>query len=132
MDVVYQFDGQCHFCDQFGHREVDCPRRFKLDHNGQDLNPKSYFYTLIPPGVALEAGKVRASSGGGSGGSGGGGRGGRGSDRSALAAVLEATARLETKMELMSRKQQRDHDRVGQVAQQVGQQLGNDLAGAAH
>jgi hypothetical protein len=135
VDVVYQFDGQCHFCNQFGHREVGCPRRFKLDHNGQDLNPKSYFYTLIPPRVALEAGKTRASSGGGSNrgsGSGGGGRGGRGSDRSALAAVLEATARLETKMELMSREQQRDHDRVEQVAQQVGQQLGNDLAGAAH
>jgi hypothetical protein len=59
VEVVYQFDGQCHFCDQFRHREVGCPRRFKLDHNGQDLNPKSYFYTLIPPLVALEAGKAR-------------------------------------------------------------------------
>ncbi len=45
--------------------------------------------------------------------------------------TLEATALLETKMELMTREQQRDQARVEQVAQQLGQQLGNDLAGAA-
>jgi hypothetical protein len=39
---------------------------------------------------------------------------------------------METEMELISREQQRDHDRVEQVAQQLGQQLGNDPAGAAH
>ena len=135
VELVYQFEGQCNYCAQFGHREVGCPKRFKLDQNGQDLNPKSYFYTLIPPRVALEASKARSGSGGGngrSGSSGGGGRGGRGSDRSALAAVLEATARLETRMELIAREQHRDHDRVEQVAQQLGQQLGNDQAGAAH
>ena len=128
LEVVYQFDGVCHTCNRPGHRQVGCPERFKLDpKTGQDLNPKSYFYTLIPPRAALEAGKPRNSSGGGS------IRNSRGSSgRSALAAVLEATARLETKMELMSREQQRDHDRVEQVAQQMGQHLGNDRAGAAH
>ena len=130
LKVVYQFDGTCHGCGLFGHRQVGCPERFKLDQNGQDLNPKSYFYTLIPPPTALAARKG-LSSGRGSSGSRGGGRGGRGSGRAALAAVLEATERLETKMELMNREQQRDHARVEQVAQQLGQQLGNDLAGAA-
>ncbi len=135
LEVVYQFDGKCHTCGLFGHRQVGCPDRFQLDHKGQDLNPKSYFCTLIPPPIALAARRARSSSGGGSGrgsgSSGSGGRGGRGSDRTALAAVLEATARLETKMELMTREQQRDQARVEQVAQQLGQQLGNDLAGAA-
>jgi hypothetical protein len=130
LEVVYQFDGVCHTCNRPCHRQVGCPDRFKLDpKTGQDLNPKSYFYTLIPPRAALEAGKTRNSSGGG------GIRNSRGSSgRSALAAVLEATALLETnlKMELMSREQQRGHDRMEQVAQQMEQQLRNDRAGAAH
>jgi hypothetical protein len=58
VELVYQFEGQCNYCAQFGHREVGCPKRFKLDQKGQDLNPKSYFYTLIPPRVALEASKA--------------------------------------------------------------------------
>ena len=131
LKAVYQFDGTCHNCGKPGHWQVGCPELFKLDHKGQDLNPRSYFYTLIPPPTALAAHKGLAHSGSGRGGSGsgGGGRGGRGTGRAAIAAVLE---RMETKMELISREQQRDHDRVEQVAQQLGQQLGNDPAGAAH
>ena len=138
VELVYNFDGNCNLCHRAGHRQIGCPTLFDLDpRTGKDLNPKSYFYTLRPPPVALEAGKLPGGSrqgGGLRGGRGGGSinRNPRGSvEPSALAAVLEATARLETRLELMSREQQRDHDRVEQVAQQMGEQLGNERAGAA-
>jgi hypothetical protein len=139
VELVYNFEGQCHHCHRQGHRQVGCPDLFQLDSKGQDRNPKSYFYQLIPPPVALDAGKHsghravgRGSSPGDIRGSRGGGRASRGgSDRVALAAVLEATTRLETQMELLSREQHRDHARMEQVAQQLGEQMGNGKAGAA-
>ncbi len=111
---------------------MGCPAKFKLDPaSGQDLNPKSYFYTLIPPRAAM----VLAQRGGGSRGASSNRQSRGGPGRPALAAVLEtvsaSTARMETQMELLARERQRDHDRVEQVAQQLAQQLGNGRAGAA-
>jgi hypothetical protein len=128
LDVVYAFDGECNYCHRTGHRAVGCPNKFQLDPTtGQDLNPKSYFYTLVPPRAAMAA---LLPTGGNRGPN--SSRPARGSTgRPALAAVLEATARMETQMELLARERQRDHDRVEQVAQQLGQQLGNGRAGAA-
>ena len=132
LEAVYKFDGSCHYCHQHGHRAVGCPAKFKLDPaSGQDLNPKSYFYTLIPPRAAM----VSAQRGGGSRGASSNRQSRGGPGRPALAAVLEtvsaSTARMETQMELLARERQRDHDRVEQVAQQLAQQLGNGRAGAA-
>lgn len=132
LEAVYKFDGTCHYCHQHGHRAVGCPAKFKLDPaSGQDLNPKSYFYTLIPPRAAM----VSAQRGGGPRGASSNRQSRGGPGRPALAAVLEtvsaSTARMETQMELLARERQRDHDRVEQVAQQLAQQLGNGRAGAA-
>jgi len=57
VQLVYNFDGQCNNCRRHGHRQIGCPDLFQLDSNGQDRNPKSYFYQLIPPPVARDAGK---------------------------------------------------------------------------
>ena len=132
LEAVYKFDGTCNYCHQHGHRAVGCPAKFKLDPaSGQDLNPKSYFYTLVPPRVAM----TTSQSGGGTRGASSNRQSRGGPGRPALAAVLEAvsasTARMETQMELLARERQRDHDRVEQVAQQLAHQLGNGRAGAA-
>ncbi len=54
LEAVYKFDRSCNYYHQHGHRAVGCPAKFKLDPaSGQDLNHKSYIYTLIPPRVAM-------------------------------------------------------------------------------
>jgi len=56
VKAMYNFSGACNLCHKQGHRARGCPTHIQLDpQTGVDMNPKSFFYKLKPPLVALEA-----------------------------------------------------------------------------
>jgi hypothetical protein len=135
--AVYSFPGTCNTCGQRGHLARGCPSEFKLDAGGKSTNPRCYFYTLIPPPVAMQAMSAGRASGTGRASGPTSGRGGRhGTGRPSLVAALEAVVdtntTLQTRLELMAREQQRDQGRLEQLARQLDQSLGNGKAGVDH
>ena len=146
VEAMYKFDGDCHICHQRGHRARGCPSHIRLDPGtGIDLNPKSFFYNLKPPAVALAAARPTGSSVPDP-----SMRGwsrvrktidarGVDSSRAALVAQVQSLEdtrlRLEAELELFKRERQRDQMRQEADGSQDGRELrspasGNGRAGA--
>ena len=152
VEAAYHFDGECHVCHRWGHKQRGCPSLFQLDHDGVSRNPACYFYTLKPPPQVFMASRSPPTSvpggserafdrsrrprGGQS--SASGPRGLRGQPTAASVAVVaqpdgenQRILELEATVELLRRECDRAQARVDQLTLPLAEPPGNGRAGAA-